>query len=262
MRSLAPSDVIAAARKATGLHHFDSDSFREGLDILAYDLNRSRHVTEIGLDRLQGLYVANLANRLRVADHLRRHPEVASVPVARPIFILGMPRTGTTLLSYLLDQDPAIRSLLKWEVMQSAPPASPGETRTDPRCLGQMRTEAAWFAADPGMAARHYEAADGPSECTFLQAQDFKSAMLESLSPVPTYGDWLLVCDMTSAYAYQKKVLQVLQSSNAGRWTLKMPSHALFIRTLLKVFPDAQVVWTHRDPYAAMASVLRAHPGS
>jgi hypothetical protein len=256
MSGLTPEGVIEAARRQTGLDAFDNDSFREGLDILAYDLARSTVVTELGLQRLGGLYAANLANRLRVSDYLSRHPEVLKAPVEKPVFILGMPRTGTTMTSYLFDQDPARRSLLKWEIADSAPPAARGEARTDPRCLAQIEAEAAWVAADPAAAARHYEAADGPSECTFLQAQDFKSLMLESLSPVPTYGDWILTCDMTSAYAYQRKVMQLLQSTNPGFWTLKMPSHALFIRTLFKVFPDARVIWTHRDPYAATASVL------
>ena len=256
MIRLQPAALIEAARQTTGLHDFDSESFREGPDILAYDIDRSDHVTAVGVERLAGLYTHNLINRLQVADHLRREPGLLDAPVVRPVFIGGMPRTGTTLVSYLLDQDPALRSLLKWEVMQSSPPAAPGETRTDPRCLAQAKVEAAWFAADQGMALRHYEAVDGPTECTFLQAQDFKSAMLESLTPVPTYRDWLLVCDMTTAYAYQKTVMQLLQSTNPGRWALKMPSHALFIEALFQVFPDAQVIWTHRNPYAATASVL------
>jgi hypothetical protein len=256
MQKISPEAIISAARQQAGADQFDSESFREGLDILAYDINRSEIVSEQGVQVFTGLYTQNLSNRLQVAEYLRQHPQVLDAPVSKPVFILGMPRTGTTMLSYLLDSDPARRSLLKWEVATTAPPAAPGAIRTDARCLAQQEMDDAWTAADPGMAARHYETADGPTECVFLQAQDFKSLMLGSLTPTPTYNDWMLICDMTSAYEYQRKVMQLLQSTNGGKWTLKMPSHALFVRTLFKVFPDARVIWTHRDPFDAMASVM------
>jgi hypothetical protein len=210
----------------------------------------------MGRGALAEIWISALANRLRIDDYHRRHPDLASTPVERPLFVLGMPRTGTTMASALLGADPARRSLLKWEIADSVPPADRDSLRTDPRCLAMKAADEAAIAADPRDAALHNEAADGPSECTFLHAQDFRSCMLEALSPVPTYSLWLLhEADLGPTYRFQKRALQVLQSRTGGIWSLKMPSHALFIRRLIEVFPDARIVWLHRDPYTAISSL-------
>ena len=201
------------------------------------------------------------AARMRVDDYIRRNPQVTKAEVKRPVFILGIPRSGTTMVSYLLDADPESRALLKWEAYNVAPPAASGALRTDPRCIAEKAKDEVIIEANPQGAAHHFEAGDGPTECVHLMAQDFKSLMFAVLSSTPTYHDWILCCDMRSAYAHRKRVLQILQSTNPGRWVLKMPSDALFIRTLFATFPDAKVIWTHRDPYATFASSMsmRAH---
>jgi hypothetical protein len=211
---------------------------------------------------LKSLYTKALATRLQVYDSLRRHPQLTPTPVKRPVFILGMPRTGTTLVSYMLDADPATRSLLKWEAYNVAPPAAAGALRTDPRCIAEKARDQAIIQHNPKGAAQHFEAGDGPTECVHLLAQDFKSLMFAVLSTVPAYHDWILSCDMASAFAHRKRVLQILQSTNPGRWVLKMPSDALFIRALFDTFPDAKVIWTHRDPYASLASSLSMRANS
>jgi hypothetical protein len=256
MTDLTVDQVVDAARAETGLDTFHSESWREGLEILLHDHARTGLLNEAGRQWRWRLFVTSLANRLRIDDYIRRHPEVIEAPVKRPVFILGMPRTGTTMVSYLMDSDPQRRSLLKWEASNLVPPAAPGQLRTDPRCLAELERDAEHLKQDPGMAARHFEAADGPTECVFTMAQDFKSLMLEVLSSAQTYGDWILFCDATSAFEHRKRVFQVLQSTNPGLWTLKMPSDSLFIRTLFKVFPDAKVIWTHRDPYVAVSSIF------
>ena len=106
------------------------------------------------------------------------------------------------------------------------------------------------------MFATHWEPGDGPTECVHLVAQDFRSIDVGGAFRTPTYHDWILFCDMSSAFEHRKRVLQILQSTNPGRWVLKMPSDSLFIRTLFRTFPDAKVIWTHRDPYAAFASSI------
>ena len=108
--------------------------------------------------------------------------------------------------------------------------------------------------SNPGMFATHYEAADGPTECVHLVAQDFRSMMFTALSSTPVYADWILHCDMSSAFEHRKRVLQILQSTNPGRWVLKMPSDSVFISWIFRTFPDARIIWTHRDPYQAFAS--------
>ena len=250
-------DVVNAAReKAGGLPDPDSDSWRMGLEILLHDHHKQDVLTERGWGIMKNRYVDALATRMQVDDFIHSNPSVVDTPVERPVFILGMPRTGTTMVSYLMDADPGTRSLLKWEAYNIAPPASPGGLGSDPRYLAEKARDDALLAANPGMFATHFEASDGPTEDVHLVAQDFRSLMFAVLSNTPTYHDWILFCDMTTAFAHRKRALQILQSTNKGRWVLKMPSDSLFIRHLFATFPDAKVIWTHRDPYAAFASSM------
>ena len=234
----------------------DSDSWREGLEILLRDHAKADVLTERGRQIMKSRYVTALSKRMRVDDFIRRNPGVAASSVKRPVFILGLVRTGTTMVSYLMDADPANRSLLRWEADNVAPPAAPGATRSDPRCLAEKAKDEAMIKSNPKGVAQHFEPGDGPTECVHLVAQDFRSMMLGVLSTTPTYHDWIMFCDMTTAFAHRKRVLQILQSTNPGRWVLKMPSDSLFIDTLFATFPDAKVIWTHRDPYAAVASSM------
>jgi hypothetical protein len=244
--------IVAAARASTGLYDFDSESFREGLDLVTRNLSANPTVSEAGRQLLAGVSVACLANRLRVADYARRHPEVQGRPVARPVFILGAPRTGTTLTSHLLSTDPIWRPLLRWEAMNSTPPATQETLRTDPRCLKQKEAENKALMSASHI---HHEEADTPTECVIVHAQDFKSLMFDVACDDPVYARWILGCDLEPTYRYHKLLLQVLQSFTRGRWVLKAPSHALFVHDLLKVYPDARLVWTHRDPYRAIGSL-------
>jgi hypothetical protein len=249
-------DILSAARTATGLPDPEQDSWREGLEILLRDHARAEVLTERGAGILKARYTEALATRMRVDDYIRHNPQVTRAPVARPVFILGIPRSGTTMVSYLFDADPASRSLLKWEAYNVTPPAAPHALRIDPRCLAEKVKDEVIIKNNPQGAAQHFEAGDGPTECVHLLAQDFKSLMYAVLSTTPTYHDWILFCDMMSAFAHRKRVLQILQSTNPGRWVLKMPSDSIFVRALFATFPDAKVIWTHRNPYAAFASSM------
>ena len=247
-------DIVRAARETTGLPDPDTDSWQEGLRILLRDHARTNMLNERGAEMLRRRYVGALVNRMRVDEHIRRHPEVLDVPVKRPVIILGLVRTGTTMTSYLMDADPANRSLLRWEANNLIPPAAAGATRSDERCLAEKAIDAEIISNHPDGVKTHFEPADGPTECVHLVAQDFRSMMFMAMTPTPIYADWILDCDMSSAYEHRKRALQVLQSTNPGRWVLKMPSDSVFIRQLFRTFPDAKVIWTHRDPYAAFAS--------
>lgn len=249
-------EILGAAREKTGLADPGGGSWREGLQILLRDHEKADLLSERGRASMKTRYVEALAARMRVDDYIRKNPAVAQVPIERPVFILGLPRTGTTMVSYMLDADPANRSLLKWEAYDAVPPAAPGALRTDSRCAAEKAKDELIIKGNRAGVAQHFEAGDGPTECVHLLAQDFKSLMFAVLSSTPTYHDWILFCDMTSAYVHRRRVLQILQSTNPGRWVLKMPSDALFIRTLFAAFPDARVIWTHRDPYASFASSL------
>jgi hypothetical protein len=248
------AELIAAAQQRTGLRDFDGDSFHEGLELLLAGMAGRSDYTGRGRAMLGDEFGRYLDNRLRVADYLRSHPEVRDAPIASPVIILGMPRTGTTAISYLFDCDPQWRSLLQWEAVYSVPPPTTATLRSDPRCVELKRFQEKVLPALP-VEPPHWEWADAPTECIFVQSQDFKSLALEARVPFEPYAEFVLHCDMTSAYDYHRTVLQILQSRAPGRWVLKMPSHALHIRWALAAYPDARFVWTHRDPFAALASL-------
>jgi Sulfotransferase family len=260
--TLTMDDIVTAAREQSGTPDPATDSWREGLEILLRDHASENRLTERGAAITKNRYVQALAARMKADDWLRHNPVALDAPIARPVFILGLPRTGTTMLSYLMDADPANRSLLRWEGTNPAPPADPGALRTDPRCRAEVAKDATMLKMAPQVAAAHFEPGDGPTECVHLLAQDFRSLMLAVTTTVPTYHDWLLFTDMASAFDHRRRVLQILQTTNPGRWVLKMPSDSLFIRQLFKTFPDAKVIWTHRDPYVATASVFGMRGGS
>ena len=246
--SLTFDEIVNAAREMTGLPDPDQDTWQEGLHILMRDHAKAQLLTEKGEAILKRRYVNALATRMRVDDYIRKHPEVLEQPIKRPVFILGLVRTGTTMASYLMGSDPANRSLLRWEAYNVTPPAAPGMTRTDERCLAEKAMDEEIIKNNPEGVATHFEPADGPTECVHLVAQDFRSMMFTALSTTPTYADWILHCDMSSAFEHRKRVLQILQSTNPGRWVLKMPSDSVFIPWIFRTFPDAKVIWTHRDP--------------
>src|ERR1700758_2481391 len=252
-------ELVARACERAGLDDFGHDSWQPGLRLLIETCESAAGVNPGGRDFVYGQFVDALWNRLRVIDYVKRHPEVLDEQVERPLVVLGLPRTGTSLASYLLDQDPRRRSLLTWEAEDSVPPPTPDTLRSDPRCLkkkAELEVLAQGLkAADIPMV--HWDEADGPTECIFVQNQDFKAYLWEAFMPTPEYAEWLLTTDMTSAYAYQRMVLQVLQSRAPGTWSLKMPSHAVHIETLLATYPDVRIVWAHRDPFKSTASFLR-----
>jgi Sulfotransferase family len=252
-------ELVTRACQRAGMDDFGEDSWQQGLRLLIDTCESAPGVNPGGRDFVYGQFVDALWNRLRVIDYVKQHPEIVEERVDRPLVVLGLPRTGTSLASYLLDQDPHRRSLLTWEAEDSVPPSTSETLRSDPRCL---KKKAELEVLAEGLKAAnipmvHWDDADGPTECIFVQSQDFKAYLWESFMPTPDYADWLLATDMTSTYAYERVVLQLLQSRAPGTWSLKMPSHAVHIEALLSTFPDARIVWAHRDPFKAAASFLR-----
>jgi Sulfotransferase family len=204
---LRSADIVAKAYAEAGVDDVGTTSFREGLGLLVDGANRHPGVTAQGRAALEGLYTSYLVNRLKTEDYVRQHPQVLQAPVERPVFVFGMPRTGTTLVSYLLGADPGLRPLLNWEAVDSVPPPTTATLRTDPRCVEKARQKAAMLAADPSRGRYHWEDADGPTECVFVHGQDFRSAFNEASIPDPAYSRWLVDGDMTPAYEYERRLL-------------------------------------------------------
>jgi hypothetical protein len=246
-------EFVEAAQKATGLQRFDSESFREGLDILLSDSSRLDY-PELGIDRLRGAVIGALSTRLKTTAYLEQRPELLERPIERPVFVFGIPRTGTTLLSNLLAADPARRSPLAWEIDDPVPPPAKDTLYTDPRALARLEMERKMLAARPEMGKYYRSSAIYPNECMFFIAHDFKALIWEGRGKLPNYRDWLFQTDLTSTYRYHKRFLQLLQADAPGVWNLKQPSHGLWITTLLKIYPDARLIWAHRDPLTATGS--------
>ncbi|MCJ1961661.1 sulfotransferase family protein [Novosphingobium mangrovi (ex Hu et al. 2023)] len=264
MSGLNVDQLIETACFRTGREDFGSDSFREGLEILVADINADDRPAPL-VERFRGDLVQNLALRLKTIDYHKAHPEISARAIEKPVFVFGIPRTGTTLLSNLLNADPARRSALTWEIEDPFPPVAEGALTRDMRAVKKLEQEKMLLEAMPEMGKYYRNSATYPNECIFFMAHDFKALSLESRGKLPNYRDWYFQCDMTSAYTYHKQFLQVLQHHQGGIWNLKMPSHALWLDTLKTVYPDARLVWTHRDPLTAMGSfcsiISLAHKG-
>jgi hypothetical protein len=250
-------DAIAEARAQTGLTDLGAESFHEGLVARFEGAEKAGSFNDAGMAVLRGQVISMLAMRLRVEDWYRRHPEIDEQEIAAPLFGLGLPRTGSTALSFLLAQDPRSRSLLTWESQAPAPPPTPETRDSDPR----IAQAAAGIALLDRMAPRFKtmlpSSPTGPTECLPILALDFRSAMFFSFGDNRHYESWLAGCDMVSAYRYHERVLKLLQWRFPARpWRLKSPAHMDSIEALQEVYPDARFVMTHRDIAQVIPSVV------
>jgi hypothetical protein len=248
------ADIIASAREQTGLPDLADAWTYEGLEELLRSLRDEAKLSPRGWESTKKRLVGALKSRLRVEDWLSRHPEILDQPIERPMFVFGLPRTGTTLLINLLSQDSERRCMLRWEVLSPVPPPKAGEFRSDPRYHQEQDALELSMKYAPHISAIHHEDADSPSECQFSMAQTFCAEVFASSNHIPSYEAWWLAADYRPTFAYQKRLLQLLQSEAPGRWTLKNPWHALYLDALYETYPDAQFVMTHRAPEAVVAS--------
>jgi hypothetical protein len=248
--------LLEAASRRTRLSDFGDPRFREGLDALVAAADREGGQHGFGRIAFRGLLIQTLEMRLRAIDFAKRHPEVQAERIERPFVILGMPRTGTTLLSFLLDLDPCVRSLRHWEASAPIPPPDLAGHAEDPRIAASAKQIAQLSRLIPPLQAMHPMAATLPTECVTLFALDFRSLQFETQMPAPSYGRWLEQTDPRSAYAIHELVLRILQSAQPTEtWSLKSPQHLWHLEALRERYPDARLVWTHRDPAAVVPSV-------
>jgi len=246
--------VLQLAREQTNLLSLGDDTILEGLNRLVDALNAEARLTERGEMAMEEMIVSTLVNRLRVEDYLTQHPELLQWPIDRPMFVFGLPRTGTTLTINLLNEDPARRCLLRWEALASVPPPKPEERRAGPRYEAEQARVEFSLKYAPQIAAIHHENADSPMECQFVMAASFCAQVYEAQTQIPSYRKWFLETSYLPAFRYHKRLLQLLQSETPGRWTLKNPWHPLFLDDLTTIYPDAQLVMTHRDPVDVVGS--------
>ena len=247
--------LLQAAREQAGLSDFGGDDFREPLQRLVNALNTEARLNDFGLIRAQMTINAGLVTRLAIVDYLKNHPEVRDEQVVEPVFIVGLPRTGTTALHHMLNQDDGNRTLRLWAAQNPVPPPETASYTTDPRIAKQREGVALTEAFLPGFMATHLLGAEEPDECYMLLNRNFMSVEYSAMFHIPSYANWLYanLCARDS-YAWHKLQLQLLQSRHPGQWVLKAPFHQLGLAEILKYYPDAIIVQTHRAPMSLVAS--------
>jgi len=258
--ALDPETVLEAARVRTGLDDFGPPDFRERLALLCDEWGNDAGVTPFHRFVLQGYLVRYASNRLLIGATLARHPEILDEPIDRPIVVTGLPRSGTTHLVNLLAADTRLHSLPLWESYEPVPlpgqqPAAGG---VDPRYQRCAKAWAGMQHVTPLLAAMHPMHPDHIHEELELMGPDFASYNFEWLSYSPRWRDHYFASDQRPHYAYLKNVLRLLQwrRGERKRWVLKCPQHLEQLPALLDVFPDATVIFTHRDPVSVIQSTV------
>ncbi|RDI65267.1 sulfotransferase family protein [Nocardia pseudobrasiliensis] len=247
-------DLHASATKACGLTDFGSDDYLEALGVLLESYRRDADLTELGSKMNRYFLRGALVARALSEASWRAHPEYAETPVTRPIFVTGLPRTGTTALHRLLAADPRHQALEMW-LTEFPQPRPPRETWADNPIYQRIDAGfAQHHVENPEFMGLHFMNAAEVEECWQLLRQTVKSVSYECLSYLPTYSNWLRGRDWTDVYARHRKNLQLIGLGDARRWILKNPSHLFALDALMAVYPDALVIQTHRAPTTVLAS--------
>ncbi|MFZ1863641.1 MAG: sulfotransferase [Polyangiales bacterium] len=254
--SLDPDDIIRTAARRAKSDELGDHGFMERLPVLAEAVEREANLNWIGRLAVRESLVTGLESRFSVYRRRALEPELADVPIEKPLFIVGFPRTGTTILFNLLAQDPANRAPLGWEVQFPDPPPEPEAYSSDPRIerarkyFGQMDTMA------PTLASIHEVGAELAQECMPIMAHTLLSPQPSIAYNIPGYQDWVDLQDAAPAYIYHRHFLEHLQSRYMKeRWVLKSPVHLATLDALLREYPDARLIFTHRDPVKTIPSL-------
>lgn len=252
-KPLSAAQLIDKAKRRSHLDNFGEPDFFEPLSRLLESCYAEARLNAIGRLAVKNDVVRILCNRLLLERDRRCYPEIATQEIREPLFILGLPRSGTTLLHTLLATDPAHRVPLTWEVMSPSPPTEQNRHRrigSANRDLAMLR----WLA--PTFDSVHATGAELPQECVSLISPTFMSDQFDTMYNIPSYRAWFFRQDLRPAYEYHRRFLQHLQfRTSAARWILKAPAHMFSAPALLSIYPDARFVQLHRDPIDAVASV-------
>lgn len=258
--SLDPDILIAEACRRTGLDDLGDPRFREPMERLLESLERDASLHAAGRVAQRERVIGNLATRLTAEALIAEHPEILDERIEAPLVIVGPTRSGTTRLHRLLSVDPRHFAVLWWENRRPVPHPGTDWRRDDPRIEEAREEVRQVLAAAPQMRSIHPWDPVGPDEDALLCEHAFLSYVPESTVHVPSYRLWMQDVDVTPAYEFLARMLRILQwqkkerGEPGQRWVLKTPQHLGFVETLLRVFPDARIVQTHRDPLAAVPS--------
>ena len=246
-------DALERSRRAD---HFVQDDFVEPLGIFCDALETTAKLTPLGRWATQRYLKRLLEVRLELEAHEAAQPGLQNEAVVEPIFVIGPPRSGTTVLHRHLGALAGHRVARGWEFTRPLPPPEPDTCDQDPR-IHQTADELEFpQAVATGLRSIHTYSAQMPKEC--LSAMAFAARTEEFISRynVPAYVEWLQECDMAPAYEMHRRILRVLQQRMPpARWVLKSPVHLQSVPTLVATYPDASFIITHREPTEILASV-------
>ena len=252
--------LLNEACRRSGLENFGDPVFREPLRRLLQSYETEAALSLLGRIAARQDTLRLLATRLKMEEDRRRHPEIAAQEIRRPLFVTGLPRSGTTLLHGLLAADPAHRAALNWEMMFPSPPPERVHYRDDRR-IELAERQIRWFQRlTPEFRKIHPVGARLPEECLIITSHSFMSFQFQTSHHVPSYQTWLESEDLRPAYQTHRRFLQHLQwHGPRGRWILKAPAHLFGIEAMFAVYPDAGVIFTHRDPLEVVPSLASMH---
>ena len=255
-------DLHASATQRTGLADFGPDDYTDGLAVLLDSYASEAGLTPLGAKMQRVFLRGALTARLLSQAAWQAHPDHVQIPIDRPVFVTGLPRTGTTALHRLLTADPSSQGLEVW-LAQAPRPRPPRRTWADDPVFQYIQSGFSRHHEEhPEFMGVHYIAAEQVEECWQLLQQSMRSVSFETLAHVPGYSAWLRGQDWTAAYRRHRSNLQMIGLHDGDkRWVLKNPSHLFALGALLDVYPDALVIQTHRSPRTAIASAcsLAAH---
>lgn len=254
---LDAASIIAQAEDQVGIADTDPGAGRN-LERLVASLNATFPTSAEGGGSVRAMLLMDSVNRLESLKWVQAHPEIAEEPIAAPVFLMGLPRSGTTYFQYLFDRDPRFRLIRTWQSVLPSPPPGGDPASVEPRraAFTDMQRKRPHFE---GFEALHLYDEDGSDECHAFLEQSYGAAGLHNLYRVPDYFDYLLdEADLAGTYRVHKRQLQCLQWRQERRpWALKYPNHVLAMNEILDVYPDARFVMTHRDPVQTLASICK-----
>lgn len=259
---LEENHLLTQAKKETGLQDFGDEDFLVPFRILLEDLNTYDHFSNLGRITAKTILHQQLCARLYLEEKLKRSPEIRQQKINSPLIIAGLPRTGTTHLHNLLSQVRRLRYMPLWQTLQPATPHGKGKDHR------RRAADMAVFSVHsilPLFPRMHEMQTDDPHEELTVCALCYRSFFFEGAFQVPRYRAWYGENSHEKGYEYLKQTLQILQSTAAptlgnktadARWILKSPQHVDQLETILKVFPDAKIILTHRDPAQSVLSMI------
>jgi Sulfotransferase family len=252
-------ELKQSAATEFGLNEFGEDPFHEFLERYTHSLNTEGVMTEAGVLRTRSHLLRCLHNRLDLKQWYQREPAISTEVIERPIFLMGLPRSGTTFMHHLFDHDPDMRLLRNWEALCPCPPPAIDPESVHTRLTAARAVKAATLEAMANFDAMHLLDPEGPDECTVLLDQVFGMVGVLNLAKVDGYFRWLSeAADFREVFEYHKSILQMLQyKAPRRRWVMKYPNYILAMPELSATYPDGLFVVSHRDPVQALASLCK-----